>query len=82
MVTQISTALPFPNFHSGESYVKKNNSVHYLVICANFSFKIEKFELKVVGVDISGTVFCFRAAIDISYREIAAKLVTAISFKF
>ena len=29
MVTQISAASSSPNFHSGKSYVKKNNSVYF-----------------------------------------------------
>ena len=79
MVTQISAALPSPNFHSGKSYVK-NISVYFLPICINFPCKIEKFKLEVVHVGILGWDFAFRAAINISYREIAAKRVTPISF--
>ena len=59
MVTQISAALPFPNFHSGKSYVKKNNSVWFLAICVNYSCKIEKFEVEVVGIGVLGTRFGF-----------------------
>ena len=45
MVTQMSAASPSPLFHSERSYVKKI-SVYFLVICANFLCKIEKFELE------------------------------------
>ena len=44
MVTKIPAASPSPNFHSGKSYVKKNNIVYFLEICVNFPCKIEKFE--------------------------------------
>ena len=62
MVPQVSTASPSPNFHSGTSYVKKNNSVYFLAICVNFPCKVEKVELEVVGVDILGTRFCFQGS--------------------
>ena len=55
MVTQIFAASPSLTFHSGKSYVKKNNSVYFLAICANFPCKIEKFELEVVGMGFLGT---------------------------
>ena len=45
-----------------KTYVKKNNSVYFLAICANFPRKIEKFELEVVSVDILGTGFCFQGS--------------------
>ena len=59
MVTQISAASPSPNVHSGKSYVKK---IVFLAICANFSRKIEKFELEVVCMGVLGTGFCFQAS--------------------
>ena len=59
---QISAASLSQNFHSGRSYVKKNNSVYFLAICANFPCKIEKFEVEVVGVGILGTGFCFQGS--------------------
>ena len=58
MFVQISAALPSPNFSSDKSYVKKV-SVYFLAVCANFPCKIEKSELEVIGVVISGTGFCF-----------------------
>ena len=79
MITQISAASPAPKFHSGKSYVKKI-SVHFLAICVNVPCKIEKFELEVVGVSILETRFCYQGSQDISYREIAAKTATPISF--
>ena len=45
MVTHMSAASPSPLFHSEKSYVKKI-SVYFLVICANFPCKIQKFELE------------------------------------
>ena len=56
MVTQISAASPSPDFHSGKSYVKKNKKIikkiiYFLAICVNIPYKIEKFELEVVGMD-------------------------------
>ena len=60
MVTQISVALPSPNFHSGKSYGKKI-IVYFLAICADFSCKIEKFELEVAVEGILGTGFCFQS---------------------
>ena len=59
MVTQISAALPSASFHSGKSYVKK---ITMSTFCANFPCKIEKFELKVVGVGILGKGFCFQGS--------------------
>ena len=50
MVMHIYATSPSPNFHSGKSYVKKNNNVYFLAICVNFPCKIEKFELEVVGM--------------------------------
>ena len=61
MVMQISAASPSPNFHSGKSYVKKI-SVYFLAICVNFSSKIEKFELEVIGMGILGTGLCFQGS--------------------
>ena len=61
MVTQISAALPSPNFHSGKSYIK-NISVYFLPICINFPCKIEKFELEVVRVGILEARFCFQGS--------------------
>ena len=57
---QISVPSPSPNFYSGKSYVKKNNRVYFLAVCANFSCKIEKFELEVLGVGILRTGFYFQ----------------------
>ena len=51
MVMLISGASSSPNFHS-EQFL-------FLVICANFPCKIEKFELEVVGVSILGKEFGF-----------------------
>ena len=56
MVTQISAASPSPDFHSGKSYIKKNKKIikkiiYFLAICVNIPYKIEKFELEVVGMD-------------------------------
>ena len=67
LVTQIAAASPSPNFHTGKSCVKKIAniiiiSVYFLAICANFPFKIEKFELEVAGVSILGTRFCFQGS--------------------
>ena len=51
-----------PHFHSGKSYVKKI-TVYFLPICTNFSYKIEKFELEVVGMGILWTgFFCFQGS--------------------
>ena len=61
MVMQISAALPSPNFHSGESSVKKIR-VYFLAICTNFSCKIENVELEVADVGILGTGFCFQGS--------------------
>ena len=58
MFVQIYAALSSLNFSSDKSYVKKV-SVYFLAVCANFPCKIEKSELEVVGVGISGTGFCF-----------------------
>ena len=71
LVTQIAASSPSPNFHTGKSCVKKITniiiiSVYFLAICANFPFKIEKFELEVAEVSILGQDFAFRAAINIS----------------
>ena len=52
MVMQISAASPSPNFCSRKIYVKKNNIVYFLAICANFPCKIEKVELEVVSMGI------------------------------
>ena len=61
MVMQISAASLSPNFHSWKSYVKKNNSVYFLAICAKFSCKTLKSELEVVSVGILGGV-CFEGS--------------------
>ena len=53
---------------------------HFLSICAKLLCKIEKFVLAVVSVGILRTGFCFQGSHNISYREIAAKRVTSISF--
>ena len=37
-------------------------SVYFLAVCANFPCKIEEFELKIVGVGILGTGFCFQGS--------------------
>ena len=60
MVMQISAALPSPNFHSGNSYVKEKVSVYFLAICAKFPCQIEKSELEVVSVGILGAGFSFQ----------------------
>ena len=57
MITQIS---PSPKFHSRKIYVERI-TVYFLAIFANFSYKIEKFELEVSSVDILGTKFCFQS---------------------
>ena len=59
MVTQISAESPSPNLQSGKSYVKKI-SVCFWAICANFPWKIEKYELKVIGVGKIWKVFSFK----------------------
>ena len=61
MVTQISATSLSPNFISGKSYVKKI-TVYFLAVCANFSCKIKKFELEVVGLGILGIGFCFKGS--------------------
>ena len=38
----------------------KNNSIYFLGICVNFSFKIGKLELEVVDMVILGTGICFQ----------------------
>ena len=58
----------------------KKISVYFLAICANFPCKTKKFEFEVVGVLILRTRFAFRAASNISYREIAVKLVPPYFF--
>ena len=58
MVMLISGASSSPNFHSGNNCIKKWQFL-FLVICANFPGKIEKFELEVVGVGILGKGFGF-----------------------
>ena len=67
MVTQISAASSSPNSNSAKSHVKK------------IKHKNGKFEWEVVRCRYSRDNFAFRAAISISYREIAAKRVTFIS---
>ena len=54
---QKSAAVPSPNFHSEKSYVKKNDSVYFLAVCSNFTFKIKKFALEVVELGILGAGF-------------------------
>ena len=45
----------------------KNNSVYFLAICGNFSSKIQKFELEVVGICMLGTGFCFQGGQPLTY---------------
>ena len=55
MAMLISGSSPSLIFHSGKSYVSK---CLFLLICANFPCKTEKFELEIVGLGILVTGFC------------------------
>ena len=80
MVTQISTASPSPNFHSGKSYVKKITVFTFQQFVPNSHVKFKSLNVKLQVGLFQGQDFALRAVINISYRDVAAKRATPISF--
>ena len=71
MVMQITAASPSPDFHSGESYLKKI-TVYFRTICVNFRCKIERFELlKVVAMGVLETGFWYQGRICLTSKSSA-----------
>ena len=79
IVMQISAALPSADFHSGKSYVKKKTVFTFQQFVPNSHVKLKSLNWK-LRVSLFQGDFVFRAAINISYREITAKRVTSIYF--
>ena len=70
MVTQISAASPSLNFHSGRVVLKKITVFTFQQFASTSHVKLRSFNYKLQVWVILGQDFAFRAAINISYRDI------------
>ena len=82
IVAQICAAQAPPNFHSGKSYFEKITVFTFQQFVPTSHVKLRSLNQKLQVWVFQGQDFAFRAAIKISFREIAAKRVTAIFFSF